>query len=341
MNVTMRDVAFRAGVSVKTVSRVVNAEPNVKATTRDSVRGAIAELGFRPDSVARTLRTGRTNTLALVVPELNQPFFATIADALAAQASQHELSLVIGVTRGSAAEEEAFVRDRGPALDGVVMYGVAASSRTMAALASVVPLVQLGERDHRGIDRVTMDNEHGIGLVVDHLAAIGCRRIAVVGLAREGDRAEAPAHVRVRAFRAALERVGLTFDESLAVAATPWRRDVGARAARHLLAVQPPPDAIVALNDALALGVLAELGARGVRVPEDIAVTGFDDLPDAEHSVPSLTTVAPDLEAFTRDALALVLARRGEPALPRRVISEPVRLRVRESTMGRSPWPPT
>lgn len=330
---TMLDVAALAGVSAKTVSRVVNGEPGVAPSTRERVMEAIARTRFSRDPAARSLRTGRSGTIGLAVPELSQPFFAEIADRIATRAGEHGLSVVLGVTGELGEGEGAFLTDH-PELDGTILYWQGLSARALSELARAHPLVVLGEREHEEVDRVTMDNAGGIGLVVAHLAALGRRRVAVLGAPDPRVWTHAAGRTRMAAFRRAMAAHDLEVDERMLIVSTEWRRRDGALAARRLLDQDLPFDAVVAFNDGLALGALHELAAAGVRVPEDAAVTGFDNLESSRYANPSLTTVSPRLSAYATDAVRLLLERIDRPDAPVRTVVEDVTLLPRDSSIG-------
>ncbi|QPL05068.1 MULTISPECIES: LacI family DNA-binding transcriptional regulator [Actinomyces] len=339
MPATINDVATRAGVSTKTVSRVVNDEPGVSPTTRERVLEAVRETGYAPDPAARSLRTGRSQVIGLAVPELGQPFFAEIADRIAQAARSHDLGLVLGVT-GEQGQGEADFLERNPGLDGTILYWQGLSAAHLSAEAARRPLVVIGEYDHDAVDRVTMDNERGITLALEHLLALGRERLAVIGLPEPGVRAHAAARRRTAALRDALTAHDLTLDERLLVPSAEWRRPDGARCARRLLDQAVPFDAILAFNDGLALGALAELRAAGVTVPDDVAVTGFDNLDASRYSFPSLTTVSPRLASYAAHAVDLLVARIEDPSRAPRTEVAGVTLMARDSTIGGGAlWP--
>ncbi|SDN08707.1 transcriptional regulator, LacI family [Actinomyces ruminicola] len=339
MAATLLDVAALAGVSPKTVSRVVNGEPGVSPTTRERVLDAVARAGYAPNTFARSLRTGRSGAIGLAVPELNQPFFAEIADRIAAEAHRHDLAVVLGVTGERGQGEAEFLADH-PDLDGAIMYWQGMEPEQIAAAAAQRPLVLLGERRHDAVDRVAMDNEHGIDLVVSHLQALGRSRVAALGVAAPGQWTHAAALTRTAALRAALSQHGLELDERLLVASAEWRPVDGATAVRELLERGVDFDAVIGFNDGLALGALHELEAAGLRVPHDVAVTGIDNLELARYSSPSLTTVSPNLSTYAADAVSLLRRRIAVPDTPARTVIEDVALLARDSTVGgETPWP--
>ncbi|MBW3070175.1 MULTISPECIES: LacI family DNA-binding transcriptional regulator [unclassified Actinomyces] len=339
MAATLLDVAALAGVSPKTVSRVVNGEPGVSPTTRERVLAAVARTSYCPNASARSLRTGHSNTIGLAVPELNQPFFAEIADRIAAEARRHDLAVVLGVTGERGQWEARFLADH-PDLDGTIMYWQGMAPEEVTEAASRYRLVLLGERRHDVVDRVAMDNDCGIGLVVSHLRALGRKHIAALGVASEGEWTHAAALTRTAALRAALSQHGLELDERLLVASSEWRPIDGANAVRVLLDRGIGFDAVIAFNDALALGALHELAASGIRIPQDVAVTGIDNLELSRYTSPSLTTVSPSLGAYAADAVSLLRRRIAAPDAPARTVIEDVVLLARDSTVGgEAPWP--
>ena len=340
MTSTLTDVAARAGVSPKTVSRVVNDEPGVSPATRARVAAALKETGYSPDPAARSLRTGRSGVIGLAVPELEQPFFAEIADRIAACARRRGLAVVMGAT-GERGEGEAKFFARSTALDGVILYWQGLSPQALARDARRRPLGLPRENEHAAADRVAGDNERGTGLVLAHLMALGRERIAVIGVPDPALRSPAAGRARAAALRAAARRQGVAVDERLLIASAQWRRPAGAAAVGRLLATGLPFDALIALNDALALGALHALADAGVRVPDDVAVTGFDNLEASRYSFPSLTTVSPRLSACADDAVDLLAARIEDPGAPVRTLVEDVALLPRDSTIGGdAPWRP-
>ncbi len=333
MPTTLADVAALAGVSVKTVSRVVNREPGVSSRTRQRVEVALARTGYVPDAAARALRTGRTGTIGLAVPELAQPFFAELADRVAAAARREGLGVVLGVT-GEHGEHEARFLQTALGLDGVIMYWQGLSDTAITTERTHRPVVLLGEDEIPGIDSIGMDNGAGVALALDHLLAIGRERIAVVG----APVVDAPPHGAARFRWAALQQAvaerGIELDPALVVRTTRWHRPEGARAASEILARGGRPDAVLAFNDALALGVLRGRAEAGARVPDDIAVTGFDDVQEARYASPSLTTVTPHLTAYAESAVNLLTDRLAGASGPARTVRQDVDLLPRDSTLG-------
>ncbi|MCL1870521.1 MAG: LacI family transcriptional regulator [Promicromonosporaceae bacterium] len=332
MAVTMHDVAARAGVSIKTVSNVINGYPHIRPTTRSRVEDAIEALGYQVNVAARNLRQGRTGMIGLAVPELRVPYFAELAYSVMNAAEAHGLVLLIEQT-GPHGEHEGEVL-RGPRrrlTDGLLFSPVAMDPVSHPELDVDYPLVLLGERVFdAGVDHVTMANVEAARAATEHLVAEGCRHIAVVGY--HAGEAMGSAALRFEGYRQGLAAAGLEFDPRLAGEAERWVRATGAQAMTQVLDSGAPVDGVFAMNDALALGALHVLHARGLRVPEDVAVVGFDDIEDAGYSEPPLSSIDPGRDEIAHRAVELLVARiAGHDAAPQRVIA-PYALVEREST---------
>ncbi|MEV1331526.1 LacI family DNA-binding transcriptional regulator [Micromonospora costi] len=331
----LKDVAERAGVSVKTVSNVVNGYVHVRPDTRARVEEAIAELNYRPNLSARNLRKGRTGVIALAVPELDIPYFAELARHVVNAAAALGWTVLIDQT-GGAREQERVVASgiTDHLIDGLIFSPLALTADDLTNLDGT-PMVLLGERvDHGPADHVVIDNVAAAREITTHLVGLGRRRIAAIGSQRTPEGASA--RLRLDGYRGALEEAGLGYDETLVAPAPAWHRADGAAAMRALLASGVRPDAVFCFNDTLALGALRALHEAGLRVPEDVAVAGFDGIEDGRFSVPTLTTIAPDKERIARLAVELLANRiDGDRTAPARELSAPYRLEPRESTRGR------
>ncbi|WP_328851511.1 LacI family transcriptional regulator [Micromonospora globbae] len=331
----LKDVAERAGVSVKTVSNVVNGYAHVRPDTRARVEEAIAALNYRPNLSARNLRKGRTGVIALAVPELDIPYFAELARHVVTAAAELGWTVLIDQT-GGAREQERVVASgiTDHLIDGLIFSPLALTADDLVNLDGT-PMVLLGERvDHGPADHVVIDNVAAAREITTHLIGLGRRRVAAIGSQRTPEGASA--RLRLDGYRAALEQAGLGYDEALVAPAPVWHRADGAVAMRHLLDSGVRPDAVFCFNDTLALGALRALYEAGLRVPEDVAVAGFDGIEDGRFSVPTLTTIAPDKERIARLAVELLANRiDGDRSAPARELSAPYRLEPRESTLGR------
>ncbi|SEL17412.1 LacI family DNA-binding transcriptional regulator [Streptacidiphilus jiangxiensis] len=346
MGVSLKDVALRAGVSVKTVSNVVNNYPHIRPGTRERVQRAIDELGYRPNATARHLRTGRSGIIALAVPELGNPYFADLAAAVIDAAAHHGHTVLLDHTAGLRTNETLVSQGfRSHLIDGLILSPIQLENEDLLRRTDGPPLVLLGEREYDApYDHIAIDNVAAARLAVRHLLDLGRRRIAFVGARRETLRQ--PAHLRLRGWREEILRAGGTPRDELVVATDGYDRLDGAVAMTRLLALPEPPDAVFAYNDLVALGALRVLAERGLRVPQDVAVVGFDDIEDGRYGGVSLTTVAPDKAAIARLAVDCLIARIEAGAggaagadraaiVPRRILPGHT-LVVRESTTGRA-----
>lgn len=319
--VSIKDVAERAGVSWKTVSNVVNERPVVRPETRERVLAAIEELGYVPNQVGRELRGGPTGSLALVVPELQNPYFARLAERMQAAARARGRTVSVEVSLHSAATERAHISGRSSRpVDAVVISPSALTAEDLRDRTSGPPVVLLGEMLLAAPDivHVAIDNVASASEVVRHLVAAGHRRLLFLG-ADEGRRSTGAD--RLVGFRLASAEAGLDEDPALIRHVSDWTREGGRDEIAAALAEGLDFDAVVAGNDLLAIGALIALLDAGLRVPEDVAVVGWDDLVEAAWTRPALTTVAPDLDALVAAALDAALAAPAEREGVERVIA--------------------
>ncbi len=334
MRATMKHVAAQAGVSIKTVSNVVNGHANVTDQTRRRVQAAIDELGFVPNATARSLRSGRSGVIALALPELHAPYFAELAHHVVRAAHRRGWTILVDETRGEPHQERLAASGIRPQLiDGLIFSPLALQARDLPADGTRPPMVLLGERVTGAVvDLVTVDNAAVAATAVEHLASLGRGRLAAVGV--QATVVAETSRLRLGGYRQALERAGLPLEPALEVPVQSWHRADGAEAARVLLASARPPDGVVCLNDLLALGLLRALADAGVRVPDDIAVIGVDDVEDGRYARPSLSTVALDKQGIAQAAVDLLAARIDGDDSPARTVIAGHHLVVRESTAG-------
>ncbi|MBE1878651.1 LacI family DNA-binding transcriptional regulator [Myceligenerans sp. TRM 65318] len=329
----MQDVAARAGVSIKTVSNVVNGYPHIRPATRERVEEAIDHLGYRINETARSLRTRRTDMITLAVPELSLPYFAELADSVIQAADARGLTVLIEQTsHGRAREVDVLTGKRRNMTDGLIFSPLELGPEDLALFDVDFPLVVLGERVFGApADHVTMNNVAAAKAATLHLASLGRKRIAVVG-GHEGEQVGSAA-LRTTGYRQGLEEAGLPYDPALVAEAGLWHRSTGAEAMGTLLDDGVEVDGVFALNDALALGALHALHTRGLDVPGDVAVIGFDDIDDARYSVPTLSSVDPGREQIAQTAVDLLVARiTGTETGPFRRVIPDSRIIGREST---------
>ena len=332
MAVTMNDVAKAAGVSLKTVSNVLNNYEFIRPATKQRVQDAIAELGYEANLTARSLRSGKTSMLGLVLSDLSAPYYAELASKLMNAAARHGYRVLVEQSDADpAAELNALQGPFRQLTDGLLFTPLSISADAIAGRAGSKPLVMLGEHimDPR-FDLVTMKNGEAAQALTAHLLAGGRRRIAVIGARPE--ESAGTTGLRLHGYRQALDQAGVPFDPAL-IAPGEWRRDAGAAAVAGLLDSGVEFDAVFGLNDVLALGALHELLIRGVSVPRDVAVAGFDDIDEARFASPSLTTVSPGMDEIAERSVALLLDRLSgrETAEAGVHVESGFELRIRES----------
>ncbi|SDN55698.1 transcriptional regulator, LacI family [Streptomyces sp. cf386] len=330
---TLRDVARRAGVSIRTVSNVVNSSVPVSEELRTRVEAALEELDYRPNLVARNLRRGRTGMLALVVPELDVPYFAELAREVITAARAHGYVVMLDQTDGDVARERELLgrESRATMFDGLLLSPLAISEDELRGRTNRVPVVLLGEHIFNGsFHHVAIDNVAAAREATEHLIGLGRRRIAAIG--DQPYSTGETAQLRTIGYRRALEGAGLPLDESLIVPTPRFHRHLGAEAMTRLLALPEPPDAVFCYNDLLAIGAMHALTRAGVRVPEDIAVIGIDGIQEGEYSSPTLTTIAPDKARIAETAVSTLVGIIAGTASPPADAKAPHRLLVRGST---------
>lgn len=325
---TIRDVAARAGVSYQTVSRVINDSGGVRPVTQARVEAAIQELGFRPNAIAQFMATGSTRTLTCLSPNLTDYTFACIIEGAEQEARLQGYLLF----SASAPDEPTFdlLVDQMIAsrrTEGLLVINPYADSR-YTLLPQSVPTVFVGARPREeSVDSVALDDVGAGRLATQHLLARGHRRIGLIC----GPGAEDCTQDRLAGYRVALAEAGISSDESL-VMEGDWSATSGYQALAKLVELDAPPTAIFAQNDRMAVGVLRAARDRGLRVPQDLAVIGVDDMPLASYFDPPLTTLRQDLFAIGRQAAQLVIQAVEQPDSPRQHLLLPAELVARQST---------
>jgi LacI family transcriptional regulator len=312
---TIRDVARRALVSYQTVSRVINGEPAIAPGTRARVEQAIAELGFRPNHIARSLVSRKTFTVGLVMGDVASPFFPDVVRGAEDVLSPLGYSLVLSSSRRDPEiERRNVVHLLERNTDGLILGAPRNAPDELADLArrAAVPMVFLNREVHgANVASVWVDWPRATAEVVAYLAELGHRRIALVVPSRD----EAPFASREEWYRPALAREGLEPDPGLVVRER-ISIEGGHRAGQHLLALRERPTAAICHNDTMAVGLLQACAERRVRVPHDLSIVGWDDVPYASLVTPALTTVRVPRHALGQAAAARLLdlvAGRPEP----------------------------
>lgn len=313
---TLEAVAAHAGVSRATVSRVVNGGPGVREELRERVRAAVTALGYVPNSAARSLVTRRTGAVAVVIGEpetrvFSDPFFAQQLRGISGELLAHDLQLLLLLSRTGDDHERIGRYLAAGHVDGVLMFSLhSEDALPAAAAASGLPVVYGGRPGRRAtaddpdLLYVDTDNRGGARQAVAHLLERGRRKIGVI----TGPLDQTSALDRLAGYCDAL---GVTAADPALVAHGEFTAESGERAMAELLARSPGLDAVFAGNDLMAAGALRTLGAYGRRVPEDVAVAGYDDLEPATWAEPALTTVRQDVEEMGRIMARLLLRRLG------------------------------
>lgn len=328
-HVTIVDVAALVGVSAKTVSRVVNKDPNVSQRVRDAVSRAIAELGYRPNLAARALASSRSYTIGVITPDVESTYFQAIHSHVfrsARKFNYHVIAEKLAMSHPLMIDELRMLLDKVRFAGAILATGVATSSKVVKLLDSRdVRWVGFGSRANVGSGHsVVSEEESGEEMLADHLWSLGHRRIAVM-------RADRTDKHRGRAFAARLRKRG---GDPAALTWLDFRSftpalEVGRQAALSVLRMTDRPTAVFAYNDDVAAGVISTLLTRNVSVPGDISVVGFDDSEIAQAIWPALTTVRQPLAQMADAAVDILVSR--EPPTPA-VVRRPVSLIIREST---------
>ncbi len=334
MPVTMRDVARQAGVSIKTVSRVVNDQGEISESTRQRVLAVIEELGYRPSRLARALVTRQTHTVGLLVGDITNPFFPKVARGVLDAANTRGYSAFLCNTDGDAQQERSLLEslaDHG--VDGIIFYPTYHSEETLKKFVEYYrPVVVVNHFfEHPHVSQVIVDNHLGAKLAVDHLAAKGHSAIAMLtGVENPSEKQD---YVRrIQGFREALEANHLPVNEAWLVPNQAPTFECGYEGAQQVLAQYPQVTAIFAYNDLLALGALRACQEAGRRVPQDMAIIGFDDIVWATKSVPPLTTIRIDKYQLGQAAMSRVFDMLDHPERTFPPILVDVQLVVRKST---------
>jgi DNA-binding LacI/PurR family transcriptional regulator len=331
----LQDVAERAGVSMKTVSNVVRDYPHVSPQMRARVQQAIDELGYRPNVVARRLATGRTGLVALAFADVTIPYFAELSRAASRAAERFEYRVLLEETDATLEGERAVMTSSEAGLvDGMIFQPAVMPSSEIARHRTDIPIVLLGETPAPlTIDRVMIDNVAAAREITQHLIASGRRRIGFVG--HESSALSETSRQRILGYQEALTGAGLPVDPALLIASESVSASDAVDAVRRALDGGLDVDGLVCRDDLAAIGTLRALQERGIRVPEDVAVTGWDDTRLSAVTFPSLTTVSPDIDAILDRALTLLDERiRGYDGVGRHELA-PYRIVVRESAPGR------
>jgi len=327
----LKDVARLAGVSMATVSRVLTRPELVSPATRERVRDAAEALHYRPSRVARRLRrqAPRANLVGLIVPDIQNPFFADLARGVENVAQQGGYMVFLGNSDEEAAKERRYLElMRAESVDGLILLPSSDIEPAVADLArGGIPVVCVDRRlPTASVDTVVADNVRGAYEAVEHLLRLGHRRIGFL----QGRAQLSTSQERRQGYRRALEAAGIGFDAAL-VREGDSRPDSGRTLARELLLQAQPPSALLVGNNPMTLGALETIHLLGLRIPDDVAIIGYDDMPWALAVEPQLSAVRQPGYEIGRRATELLLQRIEDPTRSTRMLLLQPELMVRQS----------
>lgn len=330
----MGDVAAIAGVSQRTVSNVVRGFRHVAPATRQRVLAAIDEIGYRPNVTAQRLRQGRTGLVALAVPDLTWPYFSGLAQVVQRRAREAGLTLVVTETRGTAEYERQVLEGfHTGAIDGLILSPIEIDAETLTQMELGIPVVLLGERiQGTGLLHLSVDNVRAAREMMRHLIDRGARKIWVLGSSRTMQ-TQSAGLMRLRGFEEELEESAPDGAQKQ-LDASPWTMDEGYQAIVAALKEDSRPDAIVCMNDLLALGALRACWEAGLRVPQDLLISGWDDIPFARFATPGITSIAADVDSIGTRAVAGISLLLEDPDAVMSEVTVDHRLVIRESTLA-------
>lgn len=327
---TIHEVAKKAKVSSTTVSHVINNTRYVSPILRERVERAMSELNYKPNALARSLRLGQTHTLGLILPDSANPFFAEIGHAIEAAAFERGYSVILCNTENDQTKELLYTEVlENKQVDGMIFV---ATGGNQDALSSIVhkglPLVVVDrEMGGLGLDTVTTTNYQGGLIATQHLIDLGHKIIGCV----TGPSDITPSAERVNGYCDALDNARLNSPENMIVRGD-FHAPSGFAAATQLFQQQPRPTALFVCNDMMAIGALQAAAKLGLRVPDDAAIVGFDNIELATYTIPPLTTISQPKQQIGQTAIQLILGRMSDPSLsPRHEVLE-TRLVIRESS---------
>lgn len=299
---SIREVARVAGVSVATVSRTLSSPEKVSTTTLEKVHRAIEKVQYRPNMLARNFRSTRAFSIVVLVPDITNPFFSTVIRGIEDQAQKQGYAVLLGDTRDTRERERDYVRLVETRLaDGVIQLSPH-SGKVVDPADNDIAYVNACGCETTPAPSVRVDNVGGAQTMVDYLIGLGHRRIGVISGLEDNPHTMD----RLRGYKLSLERAGIEFRDELVAGGnfTMWS---GLEAARHFCDMDEPPTAIFCMNDEMAIGAIQTLKACRFRVPEDISVTGFDNIQYSKYWDPALTTIAQPAEAMGKTATEVLI----------------------------------
>ena len=329
----MMDVAKKAGVSQRTVSNVVRNYQHVAPQTRERVLKTIAEVGYRPNNAARQLRSGRTRFIALAVPDITWPYFSMLAQAIQTEANRLGLTLIVRETKGSAnVERQTLENFYTGSVDGLIISPIELSGQELRELDLGIPVVLLGERIHdSGLLHLSIDNIGAARQMMEHILDRGAKSFWIVG---DSDTmaTRSAGKLRKQGFIETASLRGVNENAWMQLPASPWTLGNGYQAVSSQLGKSTPPDAIICMNDLLALGALRACQEAGFAVPSDTMISGWDDIPFAAFCTPQITTISADIATISRKAVSGLRMLFDAPDSQLSDVTVGYQLLVREST---------
>ncbi|OJH39183.1 LacI family DNA-binding transcriptional regulator [Cystobacter ferrugineus] len=323
---TIRDVAAAAGVSVATVSKYINGAQRFSAPVEAKLKATIEKLGYRSNPLARSMITGQTRTIGLTILDISNPHFTSVVKGANRVALQHDYTLLLVDAEENQARERPLIEALAQRVDGLIVSSRMPDEALQWMLELNKPVVLLRRSQQLPIPSVGIDNQLATYMLAQHLLSQGHRRIAYLGFGQARINDE-----RIRGASECLARSGLTLEVHDAYAPTA---QAGERACSRVMLGQNRPEAVICYNDLIALGFMKEAAALGFRLPQDVSVTGIDNVPYGEYSAPSLTTVDIQSEKMGELAMRKLLDLLGGGSDSGYATFEP-RLIVRESTARR------
>ncbi len=304
--ITIKDIAKEAGVSVTTVSRALNNSGRIDAQTKEKIEQIIKNLGYSPNSAAQSLKTQKTRNIVLIIPDITNPFYSNLAKEFQILVKSKNYTLTLFNTNENLSEEMRAIASAKEILAGGIVFASIAEQRCVveALLNLDIPSVLLNSYASCELDCIHGANNLGTYIAAKHLIDSGHRRIAFIG----GQRGTKVAQSRKDGYVEALTEAGIVVDDDL-VFEMGFSEDAGYKGAKYLSTVFPLPSAICCANDIIAMGVLSALHDMNIAVPDQISVTGMDDIIYSRISSPPLTSVTNDSREFARESFRLLFER--------------------------------
>jgi LacI family transcriptional regulator len=325
---TLKDVADHAQVSRATVSRVLNNNPRVAEDLRARVLESIRLLGYQPNRAARRLRASSSDVLGLIISDIENPFFISVVRGVEDAAYASQMSVVLCNTDEDPVKQQMYLRVmQAERVAGLIISPTSADEDFAELRQLGIPIILLDRRtDKFETDAVTIDNIGGAYLAVKHLIDLGYQRIGMIG----GSPHLTTGRERYEGYRKALHAAGMKVDEKL-IKVGNFKTDTGYALAKEFISSPQPPRAIFVANNLMTLGTLRALRDHGIRIPQEIALVGFDDMPWSSELCPPLTAVSQPTYELGQETVQLLLRRLADSDAPIRTVTLQPRLVIRES----------